>query len=173
MRLKVRRSTLQRWARFPRYIYVRFLRLYGAPEENARGVAIGIFVAMTPTSPFQMIIAVALASLLKGNQFMAAILTWVTNPITWPPIYGAAYWIGRLFLKAPPLRDVLQEELGLLQTWLKMGWQFFGCMMLGGVILGIICGLLGYYLTTPLYKILRERRQKKIRRRQLRAKKVK
>ena len=169
MRLRIRRTTLQKFARFPRFFYFRFIRLHTSTEEMARGVAIGLFIGMTPTSPFQMILAIALAALFNGNQLLAALLTWITNPLTSVPIYGLAYWIGRFFLQGPPLREVLEHEYGLLEVWLKMGWRFFGTVMFGGLILGLVAGVIGYYVSIPIYRRVREKRIEKLRRRQLRA----
>ncbi len=42
--------------------------LHGDPHYIAMGMAIGFFVAITPTIPFQTIIAVGLAFILKGSS---------------------------------------------------------------------------------------------------------
>ena len=52
---------------------VRFVRLRGLPDEIAKGVALGIFIGMTPTFGFQMPIALFFAYLLRENR-LAAIL---------------------------------------------------------------------------------------------------
>lgn len=169
MRLRPRRSTVDKFLRAGKFIYYRFVRLYAAPEEMARGVAIGLFVSLTPTSPFQMIIAIFLASLFKGNQLIAALLTWLTNPITSPFLYAASYWIGSLFLTSPPFKELLAQDLSLLELLSKMGWRVFASLMIGGFISGTILGVIGYYFTAPIYRIVRERRQQRIRRHILRS----
>ena len=57
---------------------VRFVRLRGLPVEIAKGVALGIFIGMTPTFGFQMAIALFFAYLLKENR-LAAILAAVDD----------------------------------------------------------------------------------------------
>ena len=50
----------------------RFVRLRGLPEEIARGMALGIFIGMTPTMGLQMPIALVFATILKENRLAAA-----------------------------------------------------------------------------------------------------
>lgn len=168
MRLRPRRSTIDKFIRAGKLIYFRFVRLYASPEDMARGVAIGLFVSVTPTSGFQMVLAIFLASILRGNQLMAALLTWITNPVTTPFIYAATYWLGSLFLTSPPLKELLTQDLTITVLLSKLGWRVFASLMIGGLLSGTVLGLIGYYFTAPVYRILRERRQQRIRRRILR-----
>ncbi|WP_316348434.1 DUF2062 domain-containing protein [Desulfuromonas acetoxidans] len=50
----------RRWGfiRQAKLLLLRFLRLRGQPDEIAKGFALGIFIGMTPTLGFQMILAV-------------------------------------------------------------------------------------------------------------------
>ena len=70
---------------------VRFVRLRGLPEEIAKGVALGIFIGMTPTFGFQMAIALLFAYLLRENRLAAILGVWVTNPVD-----GAGHLCGRI-----------------------------------------------------------------------------
>ena len=63
-------------------LVVRFVRLRGLPEEIAKGVALGIFIGMTPTFGFQMAIALFFAYLLRENRLAAILGVWITNPVT-------------------------------------------------------------------------------------------
>jgi uncharacterized protein (DUF2062 family) len=59
----------------------------------AMGVAIGLFIGFL--IPFaQILIAAAVAVVLRANVPVAAAGTLVTNPLTVPPIYYAAYHLG-------------------------------------------------------------------------------
>lgn len=62
------------------------------------GLALGLFVAFTPTFPFQMLLVTAGAVLLKVNLPIALLACWVTNPLTMMPIYKAAWDCGRSIL---------------------------------------------------------------------------
>lgn len=72
----------------------------------ARGVAAGLFMGLLmPVA--QMLFAAVASVLLRGNVPISVACTLVTNPLTVPPIYYAAYQIGD---------SVLPEALDL--TWL-------------------------------------------------------
>ena len=66
----------------------------GSPAERARGLAFGIFAGCFPFFGLQTILGIALASLFKGNRILAAIGTWISNPITYIPLYFFNYEIG-------------------------------------------------------------------------------
>ena len=40
-----------------KFYYLKFVRLQGAPSVLARGVAVGTFIAVTPTIPFHVVLA--------------------------------------------------------------------------------------------------------------------
>ncbi len=59
----------------------------------AMGVAIGLFIGfLIPVA--QILLAATLAVFLRANVAVAAAGTLVTNPLTVPPIYYAAYHLG-------------------------------------------------------------------------------
>jgi hypothetical protein len=53
--------------------------LNGEPRYAAMGMAVGIFVSATPTIPFQTLIAVALAFIMRGSKAAAAVGVWLSN----------------------------------------------------------------------------------------------
>lgn len=65
----------------------------------ARGVALGLFVGFIV--PFgQVVLAALLAASARGNLLIAAVATLVTNPLTFPPIYYAAFRTGSFLLNS-------------------------------------------------------------------------
>lgn len=70
-----------------RYCYWRLRRLKGDPGKIAWGMALGVFIGVTPTIPFHMISALALASILRVSRTAAVMGCWVSNPITIPALY--------------------------------------------------------------------------------------
>lgn len=69
----------------------------------ARGVALGLFVGfILPIG--QIVVAALLAASARGNLLVAAMATLITNPLTFPPIYYAAFRTGS-FLLAPVLDE--------------------------------------------------------------------
>lgn len=75
----------------------------GEAHRVALGAALGMFVAFTPTIGFQTIIVLALASMLRANKLVGLPLVWISNPVTIPPIFYAAYSLGRVILRWPSL----------------------------------------------------------------------
>ena len=134
---------------------VRFIRLRGLPEEIAKGVALGIFIGMTPTFGFQMLIAIFFAFLLRENRLAAILGVWVTNPVTAPVIYAIEYEIGRILLGMERISFPLKFTWG---AYADLGWNIMYPLWVGGLIAGVILGLLSYFLTlriVPMVKGLR------------------
>lgn len=66
-------------------------------RSAARGAACGVFFGfLIPVG--QIVAAVAAAMALRGNVWLAAAATFVSNPLTYGPIYYLAYRAGGLFL---------------------------------------------------------------------------
>jgi uncharacterized protein (DUF2062 family) len=134
---------------------VRFVRLRGLPEEIAKGVALGIFIGMTPTFGFQMAIALFFAYLLRENRLAAVLGVWITNPVTAPFIYAIEYEMGRLLL------DMSRVGLPTDFTWeayANLGMNVMIPLWLGGIISGVILGALSYFVTlriVPAAKVWR------------------
>jgi len=82
-----------------------------------------------------------LALALRVNIPVAALTTWVSNPVTMGPMYYFAYRLGRRLLNTP-LRE-FQFEMSwdwVTHTFLTI-WQ---PMLLGCVILGAAASIVGY-----------------------------
>ena len=142
-----------------------FLRLRGTPEEVAKGLALGIFIGMTPTFGFQMAIALFFAWLLKENKIAAVIGVWVTNPITAPIIYAAQYETGRLILGMERLS--FPTEL-TFETFKNIGMDIMIPLCFGSLIHALLWGFLTYALTLrfiPSLRMIRIKRWPRRRRR--------
>ncbi len=132
---------------------VRFVRMRGLPEEIAKGMALGIFVGMTPTFGFQMAIAIFFAYLLRKNRLAAVIGVWVTNPVTAPVIYTIEYEIGRILL------DVERVSLPTDFTWeayAGLGWDIMYPLWVGGLLTGVVLGALAYFITLKLVPLVKK-----------------
>ncbi len=131
-----------------RNAYARFLKIRGEPREIALGFSLGLFIGMSPTMGFQIVIAVFLATLLKWNKISAALAVWITNPITAPFIYGATYLLGSKMLglnKYQAISENISSGASLV-TMVKKTPEIIGAMTVGGFIIGIPLALIGYYL---------------------------
>jgi uncharacterized protein (DUF2062 family) len=132
----------------PRYWWQKFCRelreLRAKPREISLGMAIGVFIGITPTIPFHTVLAVSLAALLRGSKVAAALGVWVSNPLTIPIFYYGSYRLGKFVLGYPQL--VLPADYSLI-SMIKLGKHVTVAMLHGGVLLGILPGLLTYLLT--------------------------
>jgi uncharacterized protein (DUF2062 family) len=135
----------------PRWWWREFLRqlkeLRGKPHEIALGMAIGVFIGVTPTIPLHTILAVSLALLVRGSKLAAALGVWVSNPLSIPVFYYGSYRIGQLVLGFPGIS--LPDDRSLL-AMAGLGGKIVGAMLLGGTILGVIPAIATYVLTLKL-----------------------
>ncbi|WP_019626181.1 DUF2062 domain-containing protein [Thioalkalivibrio sp. ALJT] len=128
----------------------------GSPDLwhlNRRSVAgafaVGLFVAFLPL-PMQMLIAAAVALLVRVNLPISVILVWISNPITMPPMLYTAYTLGRKLLDEPR-RDIhLDWSWEWFTTELLTIWQ---PLLLGSVLLGAAASLSGYLLVRFLWRL--------------------
>lgn len=162
-RLKVRRFV--RW----------FIALRGSPEAIGLGISIGIFVGLSPLMGFQMLIATFLATCMNANRAAAMAAVWISNPLTFLPIYGFTYRVGKYLLPGPEDRDAyhiintIARKLIALDFWemyhqfrimSTFGRKIYTHLLLGGVIVGLIAGGASYVLTVKIIKTYRKARKK-------------
>jgi uncharacterized protein (DUF2062 family) len=68
-------------------------------NSTAGALSLGLFVAFTPTIPFQMFLCAIGAILFRVNMPIALASCWITNPLTALPIYLSAYGLGQYLLE--------------------------------------------------------------------------
>lgn len=148
-------SSPGRVRRFFRYFYDRFVRLHGSPKQIAWGVALGFFVAMTPTMGIQTYVAIPLAALFRISKVAAATTVWLTNPLTAPFIYGFNYMVGAKLLGYP-----LEVSFASDPSWQTL-WDSGKCVFLaltvGGMMTGTVVGVAGYFLALSMVTAAREK----------------
>lgn len=132
--------------------FLRFARLSGAPDDIAKGMALGIFIGMTPTFGFQMAIAVFWAWVLRENKIAAALGVWITNPLTAPFIYALEYETGRVLLSMEQLHLPATLSFGALRN---LGWQVIVPLCFGSLLYALVSGALAYALTLRVIPMLR------------------
>jgi len=145
--------TLQRVLR---YHWLKFLRLQEDPRKLAWGMALGVFIGITPTIPFHTVLVLSLAALLRVSPVTAFIGIQIGNPLTVPAIYLAAYKVGQFLLyRGKPL--VFPETFSF-KAWICVLWQGGVALQVGGVILAIPPAIVAYFLT--LWIVQRYHRRK-------------
>lgn len=95
-----------------------------------KGIAVGIFCAFLPM-PFEMIPALFIAAMLGANAPFAVAGVWLSNPITWVPLYTPCYLLGARIMQVNPIPI---SEITILQV----GWHYvalwMGCLIVGTLL---------------------------------------
>lgn len=121
----------------------------------AGGISAGLFVAFIPI-PLQMVLAAIVAVALRVNVPAAVLGAWFTNPLTTAPAFLLSYGIGASLLHEPALTHFEMSFSWLMGT-ISHGWQ---PLLLGSLILGTVCAVLGNVLTRALWRLHLVRRWK-------------
>lgn len=107
--------------------------IYFAPTRRsvAGGLWLGVFYGLLPI-PGQTALAIISAFALRVNVPVAAVTVWVSNPLTFVPIFYLGYRIGTALLNIPaePLADEVTVEW--LRDELALRWKplIYGCLVL-------------------------------------------
>jgi len=153
----------------------RIKKLQGDPHYIALGMAIGVFVAITPTIPFHTVLAVAMAYLFRASRPAAIIGVWVSNPFTVVFLYIACFKVGMLLfghtlgdsdtvmelVHAMENNIPIKEQLHLFVEFFHTQLKLFFAMNVGGVVLGIPGGIAAYVVTKNFIKKLKTPKNKR------------
>lgn len=128
----------------------------------SKGVAVGLFCAFLPM-PFETVVAMFMAIALRGNLPFAIGFVWVSNPITWVPIYTPCYKLGSFILQIEPIP---LQDISILQ----FGWHYVA-LWLGCLIVGTGLSLASHYLINQLWRLnvrqaWQERKENRLKRQQ-------
>ncbi|MFC4892503.1 DUF2062 domain-containing protein [Pseudofrancisella aestuarii] len=110
----------------------------------ARALMIGMFWMMIPM-PFQMIPAVVMSVYFRANIPITLICVWLSNPVTWLPIYFTNYLFGCYMLNIKINVIDWQSYAAYMIDHIYDFWKplYLGSIV-GGMILGGICFTLVY-----------------------------
>ncbi len=116
-------------------------RLWGIRRRTVvPAFAIGLFVAFMPF-PGHPLWAVFAALGLRVNIPVAALATFVSNPLTMGPMYYFAHRLGQFLLGRAPRAFDIEMSFAWLKESFVNNWQ---PLMLGCVLLGTAAALVGY-----------------------------
>lgn len=127
-----------------------------------RGVALGLFSAfIIPLG--QIFLAAFLALPARANVPVAALVTFVTNPFTFPFWAVVANRLGNFMLQidaatAGVAQDQFESEFW---RWLIEWFELAGVTVFGFFVLAIVSSALGYLISGPVWRILVARRRAK------------
>lgn len=133
-----------------RYYYLRLLRLEGSPKVIARGLACGVFAGCFPWFGVQTLIGVLLAIIFRGNKLAAALGTWISNPLTYAPIFLFNFKIGQL-IQGNYLYDL--SEFDFKSDWsqiLELGETVLITLFIGSFCVGLVASIFTYFLSLNL-----------------------
>jgi uncharacterized protein len=140
-----------------RSFYAKFISLRGEPQSIAAGLAIGIFVGVTPTIPFHTAIIVLLGLLFRKNITAAYLGSWiVSNPVTIPLLYLSQYKLGTILLDIPPYRIELTDYS--LYAIARMGYQILLPLLTGGIVMAPFFAVPAYFISRKLIAVVRAKR---------------
>ncbi len=138
----------KQWRRAGRYFYLRFTHQKGDPKKIAGGMAIGVFIGLTPTIPLHTVLAVSLAFIFGQSKLAAALGAWVANPPMIPFIYFLDFKVGQLITGATVLSFVPANFS--LRHLIAMGWGISYPLFIGGFVTGILLAVPSYLITKRL-----------------------
>ncbi len=111
--------------------------------------SVGLFVAFLPFPGHTLMGALA-ALPLRINIPVAALSTWVSNPLTMGPLYYFAYRLGVFLLDVRPRPFEFELSLDWVTHTFVNIWQ---PMLLGSVLLGSLAALIGYVALDFLWRL--------------------
>lgn len=180
----IRRPPTRRLVDLLAYLWIRAKRLVrrmahqkATPQQIAFGGALGVLIGFTPTFGLQMVIAVALATLLRCSRFAALVTSYVTSPFTVVPIYTFTYKIGSWLTGQEPIHrhirlvlTQLQDEgwVAALHGFFRFGWRLAVPLWVGGLAIGIPAAVITYSMMLRLVEGHRLVTAEKRKRRELR-----
>jgi uncharacterized protein (DUF2062 family) len=136
----------------------RVKKLDGDPHYVAMGMAIGVFIGVTPTMPFHTVLAVGLAFIFRGSKAAAALGVWCSNPLTAPIFYVGSYKVGIYLLGNRVPFNLKYESLLELA---HLGINVTIALIAGGILLGILPGVASYFVTRKIFTTIRSKRASK------------
>jgi uncharacterized protein (DUF2062 family) len=107
----------------------------------SRAFAIGLWAMYTPPLPWQQVIAAIGAIYFNANLPIAVALVWITNPLTWLPMYYFAYQVGALAMGSATFSFDQFSQLFNIETAMELGAP----LLLGCLILMHIGAVAGYF----------------------------
>jgi uncharacterized protein (DUF2062 family) len=139
--------------------YQQFISLAGEPRAIAFGMAIGVFVGVTPIIPFHTVLIVLLGIIFRKNITSAYLGSWlISNPITIPFFYLTEYQLGKFCLgtRCHPI------NLTDYSIWsiVNLGSDIAFPLIIGGLVLAPFFAVPAYGITYRFILMIRKKKHK-------------
>nr|WP_321257009.1 DUF2062 domain-containing protein [uncultured Pseudodesulfovibrio sp.] len=142
--------------RWIRYWYLRLMRQNSSPKNLAAACALGMFIGAMPIIPFQSVVVIALAFVMRVNKLAAWLATCYSNAATMVPFYYFLFIVGST---VAPFDNIVFDPQHLEMTQLiASGWKVFAVMFIGGLAFGIPATIATYFISLFVIRRYRERR---------------
>ncbi len=155
------------WPKIKHLVVHNVLHLDDTPHRIAFGVFLGFIVGATPTIGLQMLIYVAIATVLGANKVSGILPVWLSNPVTAVPLYYSNWRIGQFLLGGEAddaaSQKMLEAVVGLpgqdQPLWQRIVSPEFwtaaidafvalgGELWLGSLVVGVVLGMPAYWAT--------------------------
>lgn len=114
----------------------------------ARGVAVGLFIGLTPTVGIQTLLMLVASLVFRANFPAAFIVSFVSNPFTMAPLYYGFNRLGQWILSWLPVAQTPATALGdeIARETLAL--------LLGSLVIAAPAALLGYLAFLGLWRRL-------------------
>ena len=141
------------YRRLKRWFIYRVLHVDDTPHRIALGVAVGIFVCWLPCMPVQMILTVALSTLVGANKFVGVPFVWISNPLTIFLVYWPSWVLGKWIVGSDVngfdafvnVFKLSGDFVEVAQAWWKAIWEIFWPLWVGSLIIAAILGACTYF----------------------------
>jgi len=110
----------------------------------SKGIAVGLFCAFLPM-PFEVVAAVFIAAMIGGHIPFAIAGIWISNPLTWIPLYTPCYLLGAWIIGIDPIP--LDH-----MTISVLGWHYVA-LWLGCLIIGSVLSLTTHFIINTLWRV--------------------
>lgn len=146
-----------------RLIYLKLRRLRDRPEVVAKGFAIGVFAGCFPLLGLQSLIGIFLATIFRASKVAAVAATWISNPLTYVPLFIFNYKIGKFLLRTEDA-ELSSLSITSLNAFKELGWTIAITLVTGSFVVGTILSIATYFYSLTFLERWRDR---SVRRRRL------
>jgi len=155
-----------------KYYYLKIKRHRGTPQSLAGGIALGVFIGLTPTLPFHTFLIIAICFFTRTSAVTAIAVSWfVSNPLTFFPIYYFAAQVGNRLtpysLQMSTVASIIEQfQMGhgfseVLAILFNAGSEAVIVLLVGGFIIAAPIGILSYYLSLAVLLAISKKRAQK------------
>jgi uncharacterized protein (DUF2062 family) len=154
-----------------RYYSLKLIRLRGNPKSLALGIAVGVFIGISPTIPFHTVAIIGITLLMRASTLAALVAgTAVSNPLTMVPQYYLCWKVGNMLLPGRLDWERIQEVLGILadsgfldsvRAITQLSSDAILVMLAGGLVLGLPPALAGYFFSYYFFRRIQLKRRQK------------